>query len=54
VHWVRFSFSSEAVARFASNNGRVLPEITHPDYQHIAALSEAARTELVKDFAHAE
>ena len=54
VHWVRFSFSAEAVVRFASNDGHVLLEITHPEYQHIAVLSEAARSELARDFIHPE
>lgn len=51
VHWVRFSFSPEAAARFASAEGRVLIEIAHPNYAHIAVLSEAARSELAKDLA---
>lgn len=49
VHWVRFSFSPEAAARFCSNEGRVLLEIGHPNYAHIAVLSDATRAELAKD-----
>ena len=49
VHWVRFSFPAEAVARFSTAEGRVLLEIAHRNYQHIAVLSEAARAELTKD-----
>jgi hypothetical protein len=51
VHWVRFSFSPEAAARFASGEDRVLLEIAHPDYHHIAVLSHATRSELAKDLA---
>lgn len=49
VHWVRFSFSPESVARFCSVEGRVLLEIAHPNYAHIAVLSGATRAELAKD-----
>jgi hypothetical protein len=49
VHWVRFSFSPEAAARFTSTDGRVLLEIAHPNYGHIAVLSDATRAELAKD-----
>jgi hypothetical protein len=49
VHWVRFRFSSEAAARFASGESRVLLEIAHPDYPHIAVLSDATRAELATD-----
>ena len=49
VHWVRFSFSPEAAARFCAGEGRVLLEIAHPNYAHIAVLPEATRAELAKD-----
>ena len=49
VHWVRFSFSPQAAARFASREDRVLLEIAHPNYAHIAVLSDATRSELAKD-----
>jgi len=51
VHWLRFSFSPEAVARFATGEGRVLLEIAHPNYAHIAVLSAVTRAELAKDLA---
>ena len=49
VHWLRFTFSPEAAARFVSTEDRVLLEIAHPNYSHIAVLSAATRTELAKD-----
>lgn len=49
VHWLRFSFSPEAAARFRSGDGRVLLEIAHANYAHIAILSAATRAELAKD-----
>lgn len=49
VHWVRFALSPDAAARFSSGDGRVLLEIAHPRYHHIAVLSGATRTELAKD-----
>jgi len=50
VHWVRFSFSPEAAERFSSREGRVLLEVAHPNYAHIAVLSDATRAELARDF----
>lgn len=49
VHWVRFSFPAEAVTRFSSAESRVLLEIAHQNYQHIAVLSDTTRAELAKD-----
>jgi hypothetical protein len=49
VHWLRFAFSPDAAARLSPDDGRVLLEIAHPHYQHIAVLSAATRAELAKD-----
>ncbi|MGH6876477.1 MAG: DUF3501 family protein [Rhizomicrobium sp.] len=50
VHWVRFSFTSEEIARFKSGEGRVIIEIAHPDYGHMTVIPPATRAELSKDF----
>lgn len=50
VHWVRFAFTSEAIARFRNGDGRVVLEIAHPNYGHMALLPQATRAELAKDF----
>lgn len=51
VHWVRFVFTPEEIAAFKSGEGRVVLEIGHPNYGHMAVIGPAARTELAKDFA---
>jgi hypothetical protein len=51
VHWVRFVFTPEEIAAFKSGEGRVVLEIAHPNYGHMAVIGPAARTELAKDFA---
>jgi hypothetical protein len=50
VHWVRFAFTSEQIAQFRSEEGRVVLEINHPNYGHMAILSPQTRAELAKDF----
>ncbi|HEY6578888.1 MAG TPA: DUF3501 family protein [Rhizomicrobium sp.] len=50
VHWVRFPFTTEEVARFKSGRGRIILEAAHPEYGHMAILSPATRIELAKDF----
>ena len=51
VHWLRFSFTSEEIAAFRSGEGRVVLEIAHPNYGHMAVINPAARAEIGKDFA---
>ena len=51
VHWLRFAFTPEAMARFRSTEGRVILEIAHPNYGHMAVLNADTRAELAKDFA---
>jgi hypothetical protein len=50
VHWVRFSFAPDEIVRFRSGEGRVVLEIDHPNYGHMAVISVDARIELAKDF----
>jgi len=50
VHWLRFSFSPESIAKFRSGYGRIVLEIAHPNYGHMAALRPEVRAELAKDF----
>ncbi len=49
VHWLRFSFTPEEIAKFASES--VILGVAHRNYGHMAILSDAVRAELVKDFA---
>ena len=51
VHWVRFVFTPEQIARFREGGERVLIGIAHANYGHMAVMGEAVRTELAKDFA---
>jgi hypothetical protein len=50
VHWVRFVFSPEEIARFRSGEGRVVLEIAHAGYGHMAVIPPETRCELAKDF----
>jgi hypothetical protein len=50
VHWVRFVFSPEEIAWFKCGEGRVVLEIAHSGYSHIAVISPETRAELAKDF----
>jgi len=49
VHWVRFVFTPDQIATFKS--GRVVLEVAHPNYGHMAVLRTEMRAELAKDFA---
>jgi hypothetical protein len=51
VHWLRFTFTPEQIARFRSGGERVVLGIAHPGYGHMAVLSEASREALAGDFA---
>lgn len=50
VHWVRFRFTPEQIARFKSGEGRLLLAVNHANYGHIAVIPPAVRTELGSDF----
>jgi hypothetical protein len=49
VHWLRFSFTPEQIARFAHES--VILGIAHANYGHMAIIPDAVRAELAKDFA---
>jgi hypothetical protein len=49
VHWLRFKFSQEQIARFGTE--RVVIGIAHRNYGHMAVLGEETRVALAKDFA---
>jgi hypothetical protein len=51
VHWLRFSFTPEEIAAFKSGEGRVVLEIAHPNYGHMAVIGAESRAEIGKDFA---
>jgi hypothetical protein len=49
IHWLRFSFSPENIDKFKSGMGRVVLEIAHPNYGHMAVPRPEIRAELAKD-----
>lgn len=51
VHWLRFVFTPEQIEEFRGGKGRVVIEIAHPNYGHMAVLGADVRSELAKDFA---
>jgi hypothetical protein len=51
VHWVRFAFTPEQIAKFKNGEGRAMLAVNHPAYGHIAIIPPAVRSELAKDFA---
>ena len=48
VHWLRFKFSQEQIARFGTE--RIVIGIAHRNYGHMAVLGEKTKTALAKDF----
>ncbi|WP_036282147.1 DUF3501 family protein [Methylocystis sp. ATCC 49242] len=51
VQFVHFPFTDAQVAAFREPNTRVILGLTHPNYSHMAVLSEATRAALAEDFA---
>lgn len=51
VHFFRFPFSAAQIAAFRDAGTTVMFEIGHPNYGHIAIVSDAMRAELARDFA---
>lgn len=51
VHFIRFPFTPPQIAKFRAPKTRIVLGIDHPEYGHMAILSEAARTALADDFA---
>lgn len=50
VHFLKFIFSPAQIATFRKAGARVLIGVRHPNYDHMAALPEAIRSELARDF----
>jgi hypothetical protein len=51
VHWVRFRFTPEQIAKFRSGEGQAVIGIGHSNYGHMAVLAPSIRQALAKDFA---
>lgn len=51
VQFVHFSFIDTQIAAFKESNSRVILGFTHPNYSHMAVLSEATHAALAGDFA---
>ncbi len=51
VHWLRFVFTPEQVARFRHGATQAVLGFSHPNYGHMAVIPPAAREELSRDFA---
>ena len=49
VHWLKFAFTPETIARFRDGE-KVVLEIAHPNYGHMAVVPPAVRAELARDF----
>ncbi len=50
VHFIHFAFTDEQVAKWKSGEGQAMFHIEHPNYGHIALISESMRRELAGDF----
>jgi hypothetical protein len=51
VHWVRFKFTPEQIAKFKTAGVEVVLGIAHAAYSHMAVVMPDIRAELAKDFA---
>jgi hypothetical protein len=51
VHFLRFPSTDAQVAAFRADGARVLLALSHPRYDHIAALPDPVRAALAQDFA---
>ena len=51
VQFVHFDFSDAQIAAFKKPGTQVLVGVSHPNYGHIAVMSEATRAALATDFA---
>ncbi|HEX4158973.1 MAG TPA: DUF3501 family protein [Rhizomicrobium sp.] len=51
VHWVRFKFTPEQIAKFKAPGVEVVLGIAHAAYSHMAVVMPDIRAELTKDFA---
>ena len=50
VQFVHFPFTDAQIAAFREPNTRVILGLSHPNYSHMAVLSEATRAALAEDF----
>jgi hypothetical protein len=50
VQFVHFPFTVDQIAAFSSPNAEVVLGFNHPNYRHMAVITEAVRTELTTDF----
>lgn len=51
VHWVRFVFTAEQIAKFRDASVPAILGVAHPAYGHMAVIPPEVRAELAKDFA---
>ena len=51
VQFVHFIFTGAQIAAFSAPNARAILGLSHPNYSHMAVLSEATRAALAGDFA---
>ncbi|MBS0275651.1 MAG: DUF3501 family protein [Proteobacteria bacterium] len=51
VHWVRFTFSADQIAKFKNSAIEAVLGVAHPAYGHMAVIAPDVRAELSKDFA---
>lgn len=50
VQFLHFPFTDEQIADFRKTEGEILVGFTHPEYKHIAVMSEDTRRSLAGDF----
>jgi uncharacterized protein DUF3501 len=50
VQFLRFLFTADQIARFRTSGARVIAGFDHPNYSHMAILTEPVRAALAKDF----
>lgn len=50
VHFLHFQFTPEQIEKFKSTNSEVIVGVNHPNYGHMAVLSEESRAALAQDF----
>ena len=51
VHWVRFEFTADQIAKFKDTSVEAVLGVAHPAYGHMAVIPPDVRAELAKDFA---
>ena len=51
IHFLHFRFTPAQIDGFRNPQARVIVQIGHPNYQHMAAMPDPVRLALVKDFA---